>query len=54
MVCTCGWGCAWVWLGLRGPAQFCCSLSRVVVSPGLFSGPAGAGDCWDLEDREEV
>lgn len=37
-------------LGLRGPTQFCCSLSRVVVSPGPFSEPAEGGDCWSLEE----
>lgn len=44
MVCT--WGCGWAWLGRRGPTQFCCSPpSRVVVSPGPFSGLSEGGDC---------
>lgn len=43
-----------MWLDLRGPTtQFCCSLSRVVVSPGPFSGPAEGEDRWDLEERLE-
>lgn len=54
MVCTCGRGLAWVWLGLRGPTQFCCSLSRVLVSPGPLSGPSAAGGCCNLKEREEV
>lgn len=34
--------------------QFCCSLSRDVVSPGPFSGPGEGGDGRDLEEREEL
>lgn len=49
MVWTRVWGCAWVLLGRRGPTQFCCSLSRVAVSPGPLSGPAEGGDGCDLE-----
>lgn len=40
-----------MWLGRRGPTEFCCSLSRVVVSPGPFSGPAEGADCCDLQER---
>lgn len=50
MVWTCGWGWAGPWLGLRGPTQFCCSLSRVVVSSAPSSEPAEGGECWDLEE----
>lgn len=34
--------------------QFCCSLSREVVSPGPFSGPGEGGDGRDLEEKEEL
>lgn len=49
MVWTCAWG---VWLGLRGPTQFCCcSLSSVVVSPAPFSDSTEGGDGCDLEEK---
>lgn len=39
-------------MGWQGPTQFCCSLSRVVVSSGPFSGLSEGEDCWDLEGTE--
>ena len=43
-----------MWPGRRGPTQFWCSRSRVVVSPGPFSGPSEGEDCWDLEVSKVV
>lgn len=43
-----------VWLGLRGPTQFCCSLSRVAVSSGPFSGTGIFVVGGDLEEWGDV